>query len=176
VAACRACSHPQRAKLEAELDAGRSVAEVAESFALSARALARHYAEHEPVESTPPAAPDPKVVPIRPGRAGIALAADEDDEPITARSTAADIVRRAHRLLAEADDAGSNRDIAALISAATGAVKALARLTGEDTKEASLASSPEFRAWVEAARDALKPFPDAMRAVDAAWRKLQVAA
>ena len=76
--ACRVCSHPKRRALEeAAMQTGARLVDVAVVFAVSANALARHVARHDPIQEPPEEIEEAPPTTRSPGVAAVPVESDE---------------------------------------------------------------------------------------------------
>jgi hypothetical protein len=172
---CAICSNARRAAIEAAVAVdGSSLIEVAEAFGVTKAALAKHVATHDnlaPVAPTTKAKPKVAKAPPSP------FPADDGEDVVqqTARAHIENVLGRIWKLVDEADvDEVLPRDKAVLLTAATTAIKLLGQLTGElGASEATVFSSPHWKKLQAELVDALRPYPDALRAVAARLERIE---
>jgi len=177
---CSLCSHAKRSFIEAEADS-TSIEAAAEKFGVSERALAKHLTAHPraTVKATKSAPVLPARRPQTRPRATSPAPEPADDappptsrspvsKPMTARANVHELLVALKRVADDvnADDDASVADRLAVLRASVAPLKLLGQLTGElGASETTVATSPHYRRIRSAIVEALRPFPDATRAV-----------
>lgn len=200
---CRVCAHESRDEIDRAVEAGDELVEVAVRYGVTRAAIVKHgrcpRAPQGAAASRPrdvPAAPAPRRSPAPPPRrpsgerAPTSSGTDSEESPATSRSeeiraarrrasareSAEDLLEQLRDLVADVQrdpDAGVAGKIAVL-RAMTGSIRLLGTLTGElGASETSVARSPFYRRVRTALLEALRPFPDAARAVISALEQVE---
>lgn len=182
---CRVCSSAKRSAIEAATEL-RTIADVAAQFGLSETTLKKHLTAHARAAApeVPPETSPPPERPRVPSTATI-----DEEPPATSRSRDLDeivaprdsesrvrvdsdevdeLMReiRLHLQIARTDVAATYQAKSALIGKALSAIRLKKQLTGElGQTEAAVLASPRVRRLLKEILDALKPYPDAARAV-----------
>lgn len=195
-------SGARQALIEGAVDDGASLDDVAERFGISLQSLTRHIASHPrasktrkrlkaesspaagkrraPVATRAPRPPPPKPKP--------AEAATEEEAPPTTRSpekqksareqidalitTVRSLLERANK-----DTDSTYAERSSLVRTALAAIRLQANLSGElGASEVALTASPQWQRLLGELLEALKPYPDAARAVLARLESVEIAA
>lgn len=149
---CGGCAHPEREALDAALVSGQTDTAVAERFGLTRDAVGRHRRGH--------LSPALKAVAAERETAGARTALDRLEA----------LHDRAERVLAAAEAEGKAALSLQAIRELRSTVELIAKLTGElddrpQVQVLNVTASPEWDALRGVVLTALRPFPDAGRAV-----------
>lgn len=152
VAKCKVCSHPDRADIEAAIAGGMSNAEAGRRWGMSREAVRRHKDAH-----------------LSPALRAV-VAGRESAGAVKALDRLEALYAKASSVLDAAEAEGKASLSLAAIRELRGIVELLARVTGElderpTVQVLNVAASPEWDALRGVVLGALRPFPDAGRAV-----------
>jgi hypothetical protein len=170
-ARCTVCAHERRHQIEIGLVHGVAARVLGERFKLSKDAIHRHAANH-----LTPAMRAAILAAQKPTAIDLDALRTSESEGILAQ-----LVGQRARLLSHGDLALELGDVKACVaveSALTGNLTLVAKLLGQlvqhhDVRHTSILISPDYLRLRSTLVDALRPYPDAMRAVGAALHRME---
>lgn len=171
---CTICTHEKRAQIDMGIVYGLSVPVVAARFKVSSDAIYRHRKAH--LTATQRAA---ILHAIKPSAIDLEKLQATESEGLLAQ-----LVTQRARLLQQIDvanEVGDSRAVAAAENAITKNLALVGKLLGQlvtrhEVRSASILISPDYIALRAAIMAAIRPYPDAARAVAAAIQKLEAVA
>jgi len=149
---CTVCRHAKHALIDRQILAGRPAAEVAQKFNLNPRAVQRHVAAH--LRQAVQAEANERV--------------EAGGEALSLLATAEGLLGRVQAMMDHAEARGDLRAATGCAKELRGCLELLGKLTGgiaAPSATINLVQAPEFAALQARIMMALRPFPDASRAV-----------